>query len=305
MVDRIRLGLTSGYVSVAFWVVVYTPQIWECYVLKSGEGLSLAFLIVWLTGDITGVIGALAQHLAPTISLLGIYYTFCDCLLIYLLFYYRYQRHHHPEKFVKPGSAVSERTPLLENGANGQQAGNGAVTATTDEEASRVQRFKVWVRHNIVPVIAYSVAFVFILTTAIVAWHTTGKALRPENQHHEHSPQSGKEEWSTSGQIVGWISAFTYLASRVPQIAKNTQTKCQGLSLMMFCFSVMGNVTYCMQILLPDPSPAHIYINFSWLVGSAGTILLDFIVLGQFIYYRKERNEKVYIEGGESSISGI
>lgn len=34
-------------------------------------------------------------------------------------------------------------------------------------------------------------------------------------------------------------------------------------------------------------------------------ISLDFIVLGQFIYYRKERNENVYIEGGESQISGI
>lgn len=34
----------------------------------------------------------------------------------------------------------------------------------------------------------------------------------------------------------------------------------------------MGNVTYCMQILLPDPSPAHLYINLSWLIGSAGTV---------------------------------
>lgn len=34
-------------------------------------------------------------------------------------------------------------------------------------------------------------------------------------------------------------------------------------------------------------------------------IILDFIVLGQFFYYRKDRNEHVYIEGGESQISGI
>lgn len=72
----IRLGFTSGMVSlvadvpdtdtviladeladfslfrhftyrrVAFWVVVYSPQIWECYVLQSGEGLSVMFLLI-------------------------------------------------------------------------------------------------------------------------------------------------------------------------------------------------------------------------------------------------------------------
>jgi hypothetical protein len=42
---------------------VFTPQLWECYVLQSGEGLSVVFLIIWLVGDLTGVIGALVQKL--------------------------------------------------------------------------------------------------------------------------------------------------------------------------------------------------------------------------------------------------
>lgn len=185
------------------------------------------------------MVGALAQNLTPTISILGIYYTFCDLLLIYLLFFYRYQRRHYPEKFLKPSSlpsasaAADERTPLLANGDDHARPVSQGEEGDDVEQVSRFSRFKVWLRHNIIPVIAYSLAFILILTTAIVAWHTTGKSL--ERQHHR-LPPSGKEEWSTSGQIVGWISAFTYLASRVPQIMKNMQTKCQGLSLMMFCF---------------------------------------------------------------------
>ncbi len=34
------------------------------------------------------------------------------------------------------------------------------------------------------------------------------------------------------------------VSSRVPQIAKNRHTKCEGLSVALFLFAVMGNVTY-------------------------------------------------------------
>lgn len=34
------------------------------------------------------------------------------------------------------------------------------------------------------------------------------------------------------------------VSSRVPQIFKNTKTKCAGLSLALFIFAVLGNVTY-------------------------------------------------------------
>ena len=36
---------------------------------------------------------------------------------------------------------------------------------------------------------------------------------------------------------------------------------------------------------------SYLIDNLSWLVGSLGTILLDFIVLGQFIVYAPARRE--------------
>jgi hypothetical protein len=42
--------------SIACWLVVYTPQIWENYQLKSGEGLSVGFVVLWLMGDLTGLL---------------------------------------------------------------------------------------------------------------------------------------------------------------------------------------------------------------------------------------------------------
>lgn len=41
------------------------------------------------------------------------------------------------------------------------------------------------------------------------------------------------------------------------------------------------------SILIPASSGNHLIINMSWLVGSAGTVVLDLMVLGQFFYYAK------------------
>lgn len=54
-------------------LVVYTPQIIENYQLKSGEGLSVLFVIIWLLGDLCSLFGAVLAHLLPTIIILAIY----------------------------------------------------------------------------------------------------------------------------------------------------------------------------------------------------------------------------------------
>lgn len=54
-------------------IVVYSPQIYENYTLKSGEGLSVLFVIVWLLGDLTNLIGAVLGGLLPTIIILALY----------------------------------------------------------------------------------------------------------------------------------------------------------------------------------------------------------------------------------------
>jgi uncharacterized protein with PQ loop repeat len=48
-------------------------------------------------------------------------------------------------------------------------------------------------------------------------------------------------------QLLGWGSAILYCASRIPQIMQNFKNESvEGLSLTMFVFSVVGNITYCL-----------------------------------------------------------
>ncbi|GAA5879002.1 hypothetical protein JCM3774_004464 [Rhodotorula dairenensis] len=280
-----RLALAFGWSSLAAWILVYTDPILLCYTEQSGESLSLLFLFIWLTGDITNLLGSIWQGLIPTVVLVALYYTFCDCILLFQVFYYRRKRRLHPELYQgsAPAAAVSEGDDLAAPSAppfvpavqSEQTPLLSAFSASgpSDEPLSpALQRTK--------NVISYAGGFILIIVVGLIAY-AAGKK----------SAKNGRTEevWDTSAQIVGWISAFLYLGSRLPQLNLNRKTKCAGLSLLMFAFAVCGNATYVASILLTSTSAQHIMINAPWLLGSAGTIFLDFIVLGQFAYYAKER----------------
>jgi uncharacterized protein with PQ loop repeat len=54
-------------------IIVYSPQILENYRLKSGEGLSVGFVVIWLVGDICGLFGGWLAGLLPTVIILAAY----------------------------------------------------------------------------------------------------------------------------------------------------------------------------------------------------------------------------------------
>lgn len=58
-------GIT-GSISIACWVVVFSPQIIENFRRGSAEGLSVVFIVVWLLGDVFNIIGAVLQRVLPT-----------------------------------------------------------------------------------------------------------------------------------------------------------------------------------------------------------------------------------------------
>ncbi|EWC47474.1 hypothetical protein DRE_00442 [Drechslerella stenobrocha 248] len=119
-------GIT-GSVSIACWLVVFTPQIIENFKRGSAEGLSLTFLILWLLGDIFNVLGGILQGVIPTMLILAIYYTFADIVLIIQCFYYRaYARKAEADPQIdgsgnrhssnaRPGTADSEVDPTEES----------------------------------------------------------------------------------------------------------------------------------------------------------------------------------------------
>ncbi|KAG6014946.1 hypothetical protein E4U43_005981 [Claviceps pusilla] len=78
-----------GSISLTAWICLLLPQLIANYRAKSADGLSMAFLIVWLLGDACNLIGALFTKLAPSAIALATYFCFLDGILIAQTGYYK------------------------------------------------------------------------------------------------------------------------------------------------------------------------------------------------------------------------
>ena len=87
-VDIEALSGISGSISIACWVVVFSPQIIENFRRSSADGLSVTFIIIWLLGDVFNILGAVLQGVLPTMIVLAVYYTLADIVLLGQCWYY-------------------------------------------------------------------------------------------------------------------------------------------------------------------------------------------------------------------------
>ncbi|KAJ9093590.1 hypothetical protein QFC20_007100 [Naganishia adeliensis] len=217
----------AGWISIACWIIVYTPQ---NYQLKSGEGLSVAFVILWLIGDLTNLAGGAMAHLLPTMIILAVYHGTSN--------HGRTTRTAEPEDRYGRTDTVTDTMDMADT-----EADNGGVPDGIEKTA-----------------------------------------------------------WEWKSQVLGYSSMLLYIGSRVPQIAHNAKTRCEGLSLSLFFFSISGNLTYVASILLKSVERSYVIANISWLIGSGGTVFLDLIVLGQFMYYNSQNSARdEYMDDSDSS----
>ncbi|KAF9644909.1 PQ-loop-domain-containing protein [Thelephora ganbajun] len=246
------LSSAFGWVSLACWIVVYSPQLWENYTLQSGQGLSVLFVLIWLLGDVTSLMGGLIAQLVPTVIILAVYYLFCDTLLLFQIYYYRWKNPHIDEAITQE-IETTEDTPLLENSV----------------ELKRRSR---WSLEN--EVLKYSLCLIFVFAAGILAWAIDSSIRGPRTP----SEPEGVVEWRS--QILGWVSAVMFLGARIPQILKNIETKCKGLSPALFLFAMSGNGTYALSICSASTKTKYLLANAPWLAGSVLAIFLDLFVSG-------------------------
>nr|CDI56571.1 conserved hypothetical protein [Melanopsichium pennsylvanicum 4] len=253
------------------------------FITKSAEGLSITFVIIWLAGDALNAAGAWFQGLLWTMIILALYYCACDCVLIFQYWYYR-KYFHRGVKIctISASLEANETTPLVGDGRIIEQNAVSVDGEVDDDEEQGSIKYQL---------IMYSLAACLVVATGVAAWWIAEHHYASD--HDSTNPPAAPQPvgWRWDAQVAGWLSAILYLTSRVPQILKNRTTKCEGLSLALFVFAVAGNLTYVASILLKSTKHDYLVESFSWLVGSLGTVFLDFIVLGQFIHYRKARKE--------------
>jgi len=167
----------------------------------------------------------------------------------------------------------------------------------------------------------------FNLTAVIVvvAAGIGGYYLSPSSSNsggETREEQDSILQFNVTGQVFGYLCAVLYLGSRVPQLLLNYRRKStEGISALFFLFACIGNLTYVLSIFAFNPVCRHkhcrqgeagaiygryILVNLSWIIGSLGTLFLDFGVFAQFFMYRKDEEEEdeVAVDDGSEEDRG-
>lgn len=275
----------SGSISIACWVIVFVPQIYENFYRKSSEGLSLMFVILWLAGDVFNWVGAMLQHLLPTMIILAAYYTVADVILLIQCLWYGTEEKVDPVH-LSPANPMNENVlqdvfhegqPLLRANSASRADAEGrsqAISALRESEQDIAPK-----RYFNDTVIVSSVVF-----AGFLSWYIS-YCNNPTPPSHDGTDL----EMNWLAQIFGYLSAILYLGSRVPQILLNFERKsCEGISFLFFLFACLGNTTFIISVLAISLEPKYLLLNASWLIGSSGTLFMDFIIFLQFFLYGKD-----------------
>jgi uncharacterized protein with PQ loop repeat len=226
----------------------------ENYKQGSAEGISLAFLTVWFIGDITNLAGAVWAGLVPTVIALAIYFCFADLILISQCVYYNLKNSRRARK-ASTRSQDSVEAPLLGRRRDSSNIGLPG-SHRRDSAASRRRRASSlptivdveeggseWMKN------ALSVVGVCIVGAAgwAIAWKTG--VWVPQRSKDDPSGT----DMAVGAQVLGYASAVCYLGARIPQIIKNQRERsCEGLSLLFFMLSLLGNATYGAGVRCPQ-----------------------------------------------------
>ncbi|KKA29950.1 hypothetical protein TD95_005148 [Thielaviopsis punctulata] len=293
-----------GSISLTAWICLLTPQLIANYRSQSADGLSMAFLVIWLFGDITNLSGALLTGLAPTAMALAIYFCFADLILISQCVYYNKLNARRKARqaaaaataaaaasssATATATGVSEESPLLSHPVDVSLPGSHIQHTTHTESAIDPLRkavvgedetadAKPWLHNALSLMAVYVVGF--------IGWYMSSK-LGAWGQDPSDAPlEDSTSPAAVAGQMFGYISALCYLCARIPQILKNWREKsCEGLALLFFLLSLTGNLTYAISLLAFSQDKNYLIKALPWFLGSAGTIVEDSIIFVQFRMY--------------------
>ncbi len=302
-----------GSVSIACWVVVFSPQIIENFRRGSADGLSLQFLIIWLAGDVFNILGAVLQGVLPTMIILAVYYTLADIVLLGQCFYYRgftwrdevvatpvAQRRR--QRGTPGDNDVSERSALLAGGWPRER--RGSDWSTLSHLSPAMPLVADISPPKLPPTRLQAAAFntlavLMVCGAGVGGWYLSrGYGQDPPPPPLEHDSDGGVVAFDLWGQVFGYLCAVLYLGSRLPQLLLNWRRKStEGVSMLFFLFACLGNLTYVLSIFAYEPGEGardywtYILVNLSWLVGSLGTLLLDMGIFVQFFIYGGQEND--------------
>jgi len=271
-------AVSLGLLNILCWIFAQAPQIYKNWKKKETEALSVAFLLTWLTGDITNLISSFLTQQLPVQQYTAIYFCIIDAILITQWIYYT--------KFFNPSGRRST-APLIQPHEINQKYG-----------------------------IIYFLVVSNVITLPLLLQHTHSSdyweySVSPSRQllndisnnytlpNCEFKPFI--EDWlKIFGDVCAWVSGILYLLARLPQIHLNYKRRSvKGLSISMFFVMNVANICYGTSVLLliPNFNTQKFFVSdLPFVIGSLGAVFPNTFILMQWVYYdyymvRAEKDE--------------
>ncbi|XP_020080100.1 uncharacterized protein LOC109703796 [Ananas comosus] len=368
-----EIALLLGLVSVVSWGIAEVPQIITNYKTKSTEGLSVAFLMTWIIGDLFNLVGCLLEPATlPTQFYMALLYTATTVVLTGQTIYYSHiyprlkanksrasskeEENSATEKLLAYKDDHKSKASDQANGDSSGIEGNHMRSSPIPVDPTVIQRYTSdgrdfyymsarslssspipiagsWLPHSpytsrtplltqtrflsreplldglvptqsapptsntrnilsVVPFTAFCLVMYFnyfsIGNTFNTSPHGTvlrlGRKLLQVKRGDSSLQHSGEN--SGIGSFLGWAMAAIYMGGRLPQIFLNIRRgNVEGLNPLMFTFALIGNATYVGSILVNSLDWNKIRPNLPWLVDAGGCVLLDSLIILQFVYF--------------------
>lgn len=241
------------------------PQVIKNYRLRDADGLSFEFLTVWLAGDVANFIGCIITGQLPFQIYLSVYFIIIDTILcIQWLYYVKYTDNCIRRWF--DGNEIS-----------------GIKSEETNEQSSLLRSSQ-----NNNKKYATMMMFVFLMT-----FNNNDLTATTMSTMNISSVDEGMNTiWV--GRFFAWFCTALYLSSRLPQIYQNYRRRSvEGLSMFLFFFAAMGNLTYVLGIFTnPHATRATFLEAIPYIIGSAGTLIFDGCIFTQNVLYKNGTSEK-------------
>nr|KYP34728.1 Vacuolar integral membrane protein YDR352W family [Cajanus cajan] len=245
---RETVSTTFGLVSVLIWLFADIPQLITNFTQKSTDGLSAAFLMMWIIGDLFNLFGCLLEPATLYITLTA---SLCSQTIYYGYIYPRL-KYYRQIKLIT-SSLVQVSTITFLGIFNLLQSPDTTIHPMGSKPRQE-----------------------FVLHVGRKLFQDSGYQLSEHGSAGHHS----------IGNLLGWAMAVLYMSARLPQICLNVSYNSLkfGINPMMFLFAVTGNVTYIASILVRSLEWSRICPNLPWLIEPGGCVLLDLFVSFFYMY---------------------
>ena len=243
---RGQASVIFGLVSIACFAFVQFPQIWTNFKLKQLPGLSRIFIVLWLLGDTSNLIGCILSHQLATQLYQAIYFMCVNCVVVSQIIWI-YCRNKRKRRNLVVINDIIEGDDDID-----------------DIEAQRGTRL-------------YSILPIFLVPGLVQSSGSLVFGLVPG------LGSSGEIIGYVIGWVSAtcYISS-RFPQIRKNYMRKSTT----GLSLWMFCCTTAGNTLYSISLFLMFVSWDAVILHLPWLLGSVIPLGLDMIILSQFFRYR-------------------